>query len=283
MSSKASPLHPRLAQTLRGFTDEWNRLGEQVGFFVMALVGIRDAVGKYRHETARAIAELGMGVGRLALIGGSVTLIFTVQGNIGVLVGVQGQANLSRVGVEALDGIFTPFITTRLAVPVLVAVGLAATVGAATTAKIGAMRINEEIDALEVIGIRTIPYVVSTRLLAGLIVTLPLTCIGTIATYLAADYMFLSVYGNSTGGYGHYVQSYVSTTDTLRVTAQVMLQGFAIMLIHTYYGYTAAGGPPGVGEATGRAVRASLVTAMFVTMLAGLALYGRLGSFHLSA
>jgi phospholipid/cholesterol/gamma-HCH transport system permease protein len=272
-----------LTKTLGGFAYEWNRFGEQLAFFVKTIGGMREAIGRYRVETMRAVAELAMGVGMLALTGGAVMLIFTVLGNIGILIGMLGQANLDRVGVSALAGVFAAYIGTRLALPLIVAVGLAATVGAGTTARIGAMRINEEIDALEVIGIRTIPYVASTRVLAGLIVTLPLICVGDIASYLGSQFVFTTIYENSAGGYQHYFHTYVNPTDTFWTIVQVMLQSFTIMLVHTYYGYNATGGPPGVGEATGRAVRASLVAAMFVTALSGLALYGKSGSIHLSA
>lgn len=280
--SVASPLRPRLNRTVHGFAGGWNSFGEQIGFYVKTIAGMGDALTRYRAETVRAIAELAMGVGRLAVVGGAVTLIFGVLGNIGLLIGILGQANLDRVGVAALAGVFGAFVGTRLALPLIVAVGLTATVGAGTTAKIGAMRINEEIDALEVIGIRSISYVASTRVLAGLIVTLPLICIGNIAAFAGSRYMFTNVYGNSSGGYQHYFDSFVSPIDTFWTIVQVMLQSFVIMLIHTYYGYNAKGGPPGVGEATGRAVRAALVAAMVVTCLSGLALYGRFNNFHLS-
>jgi phospholipid/cholesterol/gamma-HCH transport system permease protein len=56
-----------------------------------------------------------------------------------------------------------------------------------------------------------------------------------------------------------------------------------VMLVHTYYGYTASGGPAGVGEAVGRAVRASLVSTIFVLLLVSLAVYGQSGNFHLAS
>ena len=88
--------------------------------------------------------------------------------------------------------------------------------------------------------------------------------------------------GQSSGGYDHYFNTFLRPTDLIWALLQVILQGFTIMLIHTYYGFNAFGGPAGVGEATGRAVRTSMVAAVFITTVSALALYGRSGDFHLS-
>jgi phospholipid/cholesterol/gamma-HCH transport system permease protein len=58
--------------------------------------------------------------------------------------------------------------------------------------------------------------------------------------------------------------------------------GIVVMLVHTYYGYTATGGPAGVGEAVGRAVRTSLIAAAFVSVIITLSVYGQSGNFDLS-
>ena len=92
----------------------------------------------------------------------------------------------------------------------------------------------------------------------------------------------VAVYGQSSGVYDHYFNTYLMPTDMLWSVLLVIISGTVVMLVHTYYGYTASGGPAGVGEAVGRAVRASLVTAVFVVLLASLAIYGHTGNFHLA-
>lgn len=282
MSSQASPLRPRWMKTTRGFVDGWNRLGEQTAFYATILRYIGEAAGKYREETARLTAQMALGSGALALIGGAVVIVSFIIFNISTLIGVVGFSQLGRIGVEALTGFFSAYANPRIVAPLVTAVGLTATIGAGSTAQIGAMRINEEIDALEVIGIRTVSYVASARVLAGVIVVIPMACLAELAAFSATRLAVVVGNGQSSGGYDHYFNTFLRPTDLIWALIQVTLQGITIMLICTYYGYNASGGPVGVGEATGRAVRTSLVAAVFVTMVCALALYGRSGDFHLS-
>ena len=172
-----SPLRPRLTMALRRGSERWNRLGEQMAFYVTSVLHIRGAVGKYREETLRVIAQLALGTGVLALIGGATVITAFLLGNVGIVVGFQGKADLDKIGVFALAGFFTAYIVPRVGVPLITAFGLIATVGAGTTAQLGAMRVSEEIDALEVMGIDTISYLVSTRVLAGVIIAVPVGCL----------------------------------------------------------------------------------------------------------
>ena len=280
--SVPSPLRPRLAATLRGGRERWNHLGEQIAFHVTSLLSIRGAVVRYTAETLRIIAQLSLGTGVLALIGGATVITAFLLGNVGIVVGFQGKADLDKIGVFALAGFFTAYIVPRVGVPLITAFGLIATVGAGTTAQLGAMRVAEEIDALEVMGIDSISYLVSTRVLAGVIVAIPVACLAESAGVLVSHFMFTTNFGQSSGGYEHYFRTFLSPADTIYAVIQVGVEALVIMLIHTYYGFNATGGPAGVGEATGRAVRASLVVATFATLFVVLILFGRSGNFHLS-
>lgn len=101
-------------------------------------------------------------------------------------------------------------------------------------------------------------------------------------SFLAARFGTTFIYGQSTGVYDHYFTTFLNPTDMVWSFVQVIVMAVVIMLIHTYYGFTASGGPAGVGEAVGRAVRASLISAVFVILLMTLAIYGQSGNFHLS-
>jgi phospholipid/cholesterol/gamma-HCH transport system permease protein len=90
------------------------------------------------------------------------------------------------------------------------------------------------------------------------------------------------VYGQSTGVYDHYFNTFLNPTDLIWSFFQAVVMAMVIMLVHTYYGFTAAGGPAGVGEAVGRAVRTSLIAAVFVVLFLALAIYGQSGNLHLS-
>lgn len=267
---------------LHSCVNEWNHVGEQTAFYIRGIGEIKNALIYYRAETIRVIAQMALGVGALALIGGTVVIVSFLLTNIGLLIGIVGYSQLSNVGVEALVGFFSAYINPRLSAPLITAIGLAATIGAGATAQLGAMRINEEIDALEVIGVRAIAYLVSTRVLGGITLAIPLCCLSLVVGFLSTQFLVQFSYHQSSGVYDHYFNTFLKPIDVLWALIQVTLQAIVIMLVHTYYGFNASGGPAGVGEATGRAVRASLVVATLVTVAAGLALYGRSGDFHLS-
>lgn len=273
---------PRISRNLGRFGDGWNRLGEQTAFYVKTVAETGEAVMRYPLEVLRLIAQMSLGVGALALMGGAVAVVAFIMTNAGIVVGTVGYSQLNGVGVEALVGFFAAYINPRLVAPLITSIGLAATVGAGATAQIGAMRISEEIDALEVMGIRSIAYLVSTRVVAGVIVVIPLFCLSSILTNVTTRLVVRYAYGQSVGVYDHYFHTYLQPTDMIWAFVQVMLQGAVIMMVCTYYGFHASGGPAGVGEATGRAVRTALVVATLVTLVAGLVLYGRSGNFNLS-
>ena len=230
----------------------------------------------------RLIAAMSMGTGALAIIGGTVVVVGFLTLSTGALVAVQGYNQFAEVGVEALTGFASAFFNVRLLAPLTAGIALAATIGAGATAQIGAMRINEEIDALEVIGIRSIAYLASNRLVAGVIVVIPLYCVAVIMSFLAARFGTTIIYGQSSGVYDHYFNTFLNPMDLIWSFVLAISMAVVIMLVHTYYGFTATGGPAGVGEAVGRAVRTSLISAAFVVMFVSLAIYGQSGNFNLS-
>ena len=173
-AAPAAPRLPRLTSRARGFADGWNRIGSQTAFYVRALGLVWEAIVRYRVETLRLIAKMSLGIGALAIIGGTVVIVTTLTMSTGGLIGIQLYRSLSDVGVEALSGFASAYLNTRITSPLVADIGLAATIGAGATAQLGAMRINEEIDALEVMGVRTIAYLVSTRVVAGVLVVIPL-------------------------------------------------------------------------------------------------------------
>jgi len=144
------------------------------------------------------------------------------------------------------------------------------------------MRISEEIDALEVMGVRAIAYLASTRVAAGVVVAIPLYCVALILGYLAGELITTTYYGQSSGVFEHYFSTFFIPADVIRSFVVTVAEVTTIMLIHTYYGFNAKGGPAGVGEAVGRATRASLTISGLVIMFVTLALYGRTGDLNLA-
>ena len=260
----------------------WNRIGRQTQFYATTLASIGEAFVRYRVELLRIIAQMGLGTGALAVIGGTVVVVAFLTVTTGALAAVIGYNQTADIGVEALTGFASAYLNVRLSAPLTSGIAMSATIGAGATAQLGAMRINEEIDALEVMGIRSIAYLASTRVAAGVIVVMPLYCVTVLMSFVSARLITILIYGQSSGVYDHYFNTFLYPIDLVWSFVLAVSMAIVIMLVHTYYGYTATGGPAGVGEAVGRAVRSSLVTAGVLVVFLTLAIYGTSGSFNLS-
>ena len=276
----------------RGYaqTEKWvgaptrflDSVGHVAWFVVTALGAIGHSLRYYRKETLRLIAEIGMGTGAMAVIGGTAAIVGFVSLSGSSLVAIQGFASLGNIGVEAFTGFFAAMINVRSAAPLVSGVALAAVVGAGATAELGAMRISEEIDALEVMGIKSISYLVSTRIMAGFVVIIPLYAMAMILSFLSGQVTTTLFYGQSTGTYEHYFSTFLRPEDVFWSFIDAIIISVIVMLNHCYYGYFASGGPVGVGEAVGRAMRASLVAVALVVLFVALALYGVDPNFNLT-
>jgi phospholipid/cholesterol/gamma-HCH transport system permease protein len=282
MSAPAGLRFARLGRSMRGAVSGWDRVGTQMAFFFQTVVDVGVALTRYKKEVVRLIAQMSLGIGALALIGGTVVIVGFLTLSTGALVAVQGYNQLASTGVEALTGFFSAYFNVRILAPVISGIGLSATIGAGATAQIGAMRISEEIDALEVMGIRSVAYLASTRVTSGVVVVIPLYCVAVLMAFLAARVGTTAIYGQSTGVYDHYFNTFLNPTDLVWSFFTAIMVAISVMLVHTFYGYTASGGPAGVGEAVGRAVRTSMVVLAFVVLAISLAVYGQSGNFNLS-
>ena len=152
---------------------------------------------------------------------------------------------------------------------------LSATVGCGFTAQIGAMRINEEIDALEVMGVPSLPFLVTTRIIAGFIAVIPLYVLGLLTSYFATR-------THRHAGLRPVRRAPTTTTSTCSChrrtccgrSSRCCVFAVVIILTHCYYGYRASGGPAGVGLAVGRAVRFSIVAVNIIDLFLSLAIWG---------
>ncbi|OJZ61221.1 MlaE family ABC transporter permease [Mycolicibacterium diernhoferi] len=275
-------LHPSVTRELNRPVNALGRIGDHTMFYGRALAGVPHAFVHYRREIIRLIAEISMGAGTLAMIGGTVVIVGFLTLAAGGTLAVQGYSSLGDIGIEALTGFLAAFINVRISAPVVAGIGLAATFGAGVTAQLGAMRINEEIDALDAMAIRPVEYLVSTRIVAGMIAIAPLYSIAVILSFAASKLTTVGLFGQSAGLYNHYFSTFLNPTDLLWSFLQAILMAIAVLLVHTYFGFFASGGPSGVGVAVGNAVRTSLIVVISVTLLVSLAIYGSNGNFNLS-
>jgi phospholipid/cholesterol/gamma-HCH transport system permease protein len=249
-------------------------LGEQMRFYVRSLAWSPRTLRRYKKEVMRLLAEVSLGSGALSVIGGTVGVIAFLAFFTGSQVGLQGYSSLNQLGTGALTGFVSAYLNTREIAPLVAGLALAATVGCGFTAQLGAMRISEEVDALEVMGVPSLPYLVTTRMIAGFVAVVPLYVLGLLSSYGATRFIVVHYFGQSAGTYDHYFHLFLPPIDVLFSFLKVMVFAVVIILIHCYYGYNASGGPAGVGVAVGKAVRTSIVAINIVDFFFSLAVWG---------
>jgi phospholipid/cholesterol/gamma-HCH transport system permease protein len=249
-------------------------LGHQLAFYARAFAWTGRVLRRYRTEVLRLLAEVSLGTGGLAVIGGSVVIVAFMTFFTGSQVGLQGYNALNQLGTAAFTGFIASYFNTREIAPLVSALALSATVGCGFTAQLGAMRISDEIDALEVMAVPSVPFLVTTRMIAGMVAVVPLYIVGLLASYTATRLIVTVAYGQSTGTYQHYFDLFLPPQDILWSFGKVIVFSLLVMLIHCYYGYHASGGPAGVGVAVGRAVRTSIVVINVADLMLGMAIWG---------
>ena len=254
-----------------GYLDD---LGDQLSFYIRALAWTPRTIHRYKKEILRILAETTLGSGALAVIGGTVGVIVAMCFFTGTEVGLQGYAALNQIGTAAFSGFVSAYFNTREIAPLVASIALAATVGCGFTAQLGAMRISEEVDALEVMAIPSLPFLVTTRIIGGLIAIIPLYVVGLLSSYFATRLVVTQFFGQSTGTYDHYFNQFLPPGDVLWSFGKVLVFAVVVILIHCYYGYNASGGPAGVGVAVGRAVRTSIVAINVIDLLLSMAIWG---------
>jgi len=249
-------------------------LGGQLTFYVRALAWTPRTITRYKKEILRILAETALGSGALAVIGGTVGVILAMCFFTGTEVGLQGYAALNQIGTAAFSGFVSAYFNTREIAPLVASIALAATVGCGFTAQLGAMRISEEVDALEVMAIPSLPFLVTTRIIGGLIAIIPLYVVGLLSSFFATRLVVTGFFGQSAGTYDHYFNQFLPPGDVLWSFGKVLVFAVVVILIHCYYGYNASGGPAGVGVAVGRAVRTSIVAINVLDLLMSMAIWG---------
>ena len=248
--------------------------GDQFVFYSTALARTPRVLRDFRAEVSKILAEVVFGAGALTMIAGTVGVIAFMSFFAGTEVGLQGYASLSQIGVAKFTAFISAYFNTREVAPLVSSIALAATVGCGYTARLGAMRISEEIDALEVMAIPSIPFLVTTRMVAGFVAVIPLYTVALLASYLSPRLITTLIYGESEGTYDHYFIQFLPPIDVLWSFAKLLVLAVAIILIHCYYGFTASGGPAGVGMAVGRAIRTSIVTVVVGDFFLSYAIWG---------
>ena len=202
------------------------------------------------------------------LILGSTLVIWGLVFIIGLQCGIEGAYNTEATGTPAYSGVFAAWCDLRELVPYGFGYMMAAKVGTGLVAEIGSMRISDEIDALEVMGIDSVLFLGATRLLASWMV-LPFVYISAVGAGFFASYLAVveQIGYVSKGGYFLIFWMFQNPPDLLFSCIKGMVMATAIVLVGCFYGYTASGGPVGVGRATAKSMVANIVLVHIIGML----------------
>ena len=264
-----------IARAGRSIGSGLEEVGTQLLFYLRVFAAIpRMFKPRYLKLLATMVSDITIGAGALIVGGGMVFVIFSMSFFTGTEVGLQGFKGLQQIGAEAFTGLVGSFANTREVTPLIAGVAFAAQVGAGFTAELGAMRISDEIDALEVMSVPTLVYLVCTRVIAAFLCIIPLYLFSLYASFLATELVTTKFFGLSPGIYDHYFRLYLPPIDVIYSLAKAAVFAVAVALIHCYYGYYATGGPAGVGVAVGRAIRLSIVTVVVLNLVLSLLFWG---------
>ncbi|WP_233211460.1 MULTISPECIES: ABC transporter permease [Mycobacteriaceae] len=248
--------------------------GQWVVFIGQTLWLLPLTVRQYRRQTLQEMNSLAWGRGSLIVDGGVISVLVILGLAVGASVAIEAFATLNLLGFGALSGIVGGLANVREMAPLVAGIAFATQAGCRMTAEIGSMRIADEIDATEAMGLRAIPFVVGTRLVGGMLCVVPGFLLTLVVSFFVSDFMLRVLYSQPGGTYQHYFVQFLSPTDIAYAVIKAVVFCAAVTLIHCYYGYFASGGPVGVGQASGRAVRASLVVIMVLDFMLTVTLWG---------
>ncbi|HEY2205977.1 MAG TPA: ABC transporter permease [Pseudonocardia sp.] len=249
-------------------------LGHQATFVLRAFGSIPLTLRAYPAEVFRLLGDICWGSGAIVVGGGTIGVMVLLALFTGASVGIEGFSALDILGLSPLTGFVSAYANTREIAPLVAAVAFASQAGCRYTAQLGSMRISEEIDALESMAIRPLPYLVTTRMLAAFFAIVPLYLIGMGGNYLATQLVLDVGYGQSAGTYLHYFHEFLVPIDLLYSVLKAVVFVVIATLIHCYFGFYASGGPQGVGAASGRAIRTSIISIVVTDMLITMAIWG---------
>jgi phospholipid/cholesterol/gamma-HCH transport system permease protein len=241
---------------------EWfGSIGDIGQFSVRVLLDVWSL--RVLHFFGEAIRQAGI------LILSSAAVLWVQSFIIGLSTcGIEGAYFAQSQGAPAVAGIFAAWCDLREAIPYAFGFMMAAKIGTGIVAEIGAMRINDEIDALEVMGVDSMAFLCATRLLAGWIVLPFIYAAGMGVAYLASYIAVVKQVGAvSPGGYLLVFWQYQNPLDFLYSVTKAMTMATTIVLVACFFGYTASGGPVGVGKATAKSMVLNLVLITLIGML----------------
>lgn len=239
--------------------------GDYAAFVIKGVRGMR-GVSQYTEEVLRQTALLAAG---------SLLVIIWISFLTGATCGVTGSAISRAIGAGIAGPIFSAFCTTREVVPFIFGFIVAAKIGGGIVAQLGAMRVAEEVDAMEVMGVSSITYLVSTRMAAAMLMLPVAYMVGLGASqggaWLAS---FLRAADVSQGTWEFAFYTAISPIDLVYTLIKGVVLSAAVIATALYFGYRVRGGPVEVGEATARSMAVNLMTVTILNMVMTFVFWG---------
>lgn len=230
-------------------------------------------IARFAGQTIRDLPDLRHYVTEVLsqtriLILSSGLIIWFMQFMVGTMCGTESVYITKQLGTPLYSGVFTSYCGLREMSPYMWAYIFAAKVGCGLVAEIGSMRIADEIDAMEVMGVKSRSYLVGTRILAAWIAMPFLFVVGLGATYIAEWLVaVVQLGGVSSGGYSYVFWLYQNPLDMIYALTKTMAMGTCVIFVGCYYGYTASGGPVGVGRNTAKSMMLNMVLVHVVGLI----------------
>jgi phospholipid/cholesterol/gamma-HCH transport system permease protein len=229
---------------------------------------IKDMPLAFRLYPAECLRQVG------SLLRSNLAVLLFMMVLLGALLGITGTFLFEGLGLESYVAAISSVPLMRGVVEIVFGWVLAAKYGCGIVAELGAMRISDEIDAMDVMGVESRPFLNSTRALASL-VALPFVFVtGLELFFLSSRFFYVNVLQSvSSGGHDNILWVFQSPRDLLIATTWATVTGFVVTLVSVYYGYTASGGPVGVGRATAQSMLVNLVLISAVAVLFAMNFY----------
>ncbi|GAB3207825.1 MlaE family ABC transporter permease [Nocardia tengchongensis] len=276
-ASKHTPI-PRITAALRpiqhGASQFFAEIGRGALFVAKTTYLLPKTVRMYRRQTLQTMNSMAWGRGSLVVDGGVVSLMVLLGLSVGIAIAIQAYDALNLLGFGALSGIIGSFANIREIAPILTGIGFAAQAGCRMTAEIGAMRISEEIDATEVLGLQAIPFVVGTRLIGGMLCVIPSYLLALVVSFVTGGTVVKLFRHEAPGTYDHYFGQFLDVGEVAFSLLKAVVFCIAVTFVHCYFGYFAEGGPAGVGSASGRAIRMSLILIVTLNFILSVSIWG---------
>jgi phospholipid/cholesterol/gamma-HCH transport system permease protein len=244
-----------IATKLKSAVETGGDIARFSGQTIRAFPDLRRYMSEVFHQTGILILSSGL-------------IIWAMQFVIGYQCGLEGNYTLKQIGAPLYSGIFNAWCAIREMGPYMWGYIFAAKVGCGLVAEIGSMRISDEIDAMEVMGVKSRSYLVGTRIVAAWIAMPFLYTVGLGIMYIGEYLVAVKMLGGiSEGGYSFIFWLYQNPLDFLFSLIKVMGMGTAIIFVGCYYGYNASGGSVGVGRNTAKSMMLNMVLIHIVGVL----------------